>query len=234
MSLGWQSAPPVIALMARDMLAQQGVALVFVLALVGTVLLRYRASHSPSHRRKVRWAVFGAFISGIGGLLIWFLPVVVIGRPLSNANVLGLLSLPFPVTLAIAILRHHLFDIDVIINRALIYTVLTLTLALAYFASVVFLQALQSLVFHTEPNELVTVLSTLLIAALFAPLRSRIQTSIDRRFYRQKYDAIQTLQAFAVSLRDEVDLNQLSERLLDVVEETMQPERVSLWLKRTT
>jgi hypothetical protein len=134
------------------------------------------------------------------------------------------------VTLAIAITRYRLFDIEVIIRRTLVYSALTAVLAGVYFGSVLVLQGVMRGV-TGEGSPLVVVLSTLLIAALAAPLRRRVQAAIDRRFYRRKYDAAWTLAAFGASVRDETDLERLSERLRDVVEETMQPESVGLWLR---
>jgi hypothetical protein len=159
-------------------------------------------------------------------------PVELLGHPLIGVNELGILGLPVPATLAIAILRHQLFDIDVIINRALVYGILTGSLAALYFGSVVLLQQL----FHvlaSEPSDLVLVASTLTIAAVFTPLRRRVQTSVDRRFYRTKYDAAHVLAVFGEAVRDEVDLSALTAELLLVVEETMQPSHVSLWLRTT-
>jgi hypothetical protein len=135
-----------------------------------------------------------------------------------------------PLSVGVAVLRSGLFDIDVVINRALVYATLTAALVLVYVGGVVGLQRLLSPLLG-ESNQLAIVTSTLAIAALFSPLRRRIQTLIDRRFYRKKYDARKTLEAFSARLRDETNLEKLNVDLLSVVRETVQPEHVSLWLK---
>ena len=134
--------------------------------------------------------------------------------------------------LGFAILRFRLWDIDILINRTLVYLMLTISLALIYFGLVIGLGALVRLFTgQIAQSPVVIVVSTLAIAAFFQPLRRRIQAIIDRRFYRRKYDAAKTLEAFSVTLRTETDLDRLSEQLVAVVEETMQPAHVSLWLR---
>jgi hypothetical protein len=167
--------------------------------------------------------VVGTILVG-GVITIWSVNVSIV---VMNVALLGL-----PVFTGIAIVKHRLFDIDVVINRTLVYGSLTAMLALVYFGGVATTQALfRALTGQEQQPQLAIVISTLLIAALFNPLRRRIQSFIDRRFYRRKYDARKTLEAFSVKLRDETDLNALSDDLVGVVRETMQPAYVSLWLR---
>jgi hypothetical protein len=144
----------------------------------------------------------------------------------------ALLTLLFPLSIGMAMLRSRLWDIDILINRTLVYGSLTALLALLYFGLIFALQSLFQGLFK-QNNAVAIVVSTLVIYALFQPLRRRIQQIIDRRFYRRKYDAAKTLEAFSATLRNEVDLSQLREHLVAVVEETMQPTFVSLWLRPT-
>jgi hypothetical protein len=138
-----------------------------------------------------------------------------------------------PLSITIAVLRSHLFDIDVLINRTLVYGSLTVTLVALYFGGIVVLQRL-FVILTGEGSTLAVVASTLLIAALFNPLRGRIQSFIDKRFYRRKYDARKTLDAFSVKLRDETDLEAVNYDLVGVVAETLQPAHVGLWLRPET
>ncbi|MBI3536304.1 MAG: hypothetical protein HY070_01880, partial [Chloroflexi bacterium] len=137
----------------------------------------------------------------------------------------------FPLSLAIAILRYRLWEIDLLIRRTLIYGALTDALVLIYFSAVVVLQQIFRGV-SGQASDLTIILSTLAIAALFNPLRGRVQNAIDRAFYRRKYDAARVIAQFAQSARDEVELSMLSEKLVGVVNETMQPTSVSLWLRK--
>jgi hypothetical protein len=151
-------------------------------------------------------------------------------RAVGSLSDLVLASLP--VAAGIAVLRYRLYDIDLIINRTLVYGALTATLAAVYFGGVATTQTIfRALTGREEQPQLAIVVSTLVIAALFMPLRRRIQSFIDRRFYRTKYDARKTQEAFSAKLRDETDLDALNADLVGVVNETMQPAHVSLWLR---
>jgi hypothetical protein len=163
----------------------------------------------------------------LGGDTPFVLLVLKIGFTLS------MLLIPF--SIGVAVVRSHLFDIDVLINRTLVYGLLTAMLALVYFGGVTATQAIfRTLTGQEQQPQLAIVVSTLVIAALFNPLRWRIQSFIDRRFYRRKYDARKTLEAFSAKLRDETDLDALNAELVGVVRETMQPAHVFLWLRPDT
>lgn len=208
------------------------ITLAYLLLSLITIFRGYRASRDAVTRQKIRWVVFAGLVSGMGGILLWVLPTDILGSPIISTNMLGLLVVPFPLSIAIAILRHRLFDIDIIIHRTLVYSVLTGTLALVYFGSVLMLHFLLG-GFIGQTNDLAIVGSTLGIAALFQPLRRYIQIVIDRRFYRRKYDTARTLATFGAVMRNEVDLDDLSRQLVAVVQETMQPTQVSLWLHKS-
>jgi hypothetical protein len=155
-----------------------------------------------------------------------------ITNPILETFILVAQSLAFLVIgmgLAVAVLRYRLFDIDVIIRKTLIYAVLTIALALVYFGGVILLQSAFEAI-SGQQSPLAIVISTLLIAALFNPLRRRIQSLIDRRFYRNKYKAEQTLAEFAASARSETDLEALTTQVVGIVNKTMQPEQIGLWM----
>ena len=225
------TSPTMLDWLGRWIIANWLVALIFQSLTAYFIWDGYRSNHDPASRRKVHWLVFAFIFCGGIGLGLWFIPGVILGHPLIDANALGLSLLPFPVILAIAVLRYQLFDIDLIIRRTLQYSVLSGLLAIVYFGGVVVLQRIFTGLTGQGLNQLVTVVSTLAIAALFNPVRRWVQDVIDRRFYRKKYDAAKTLAAFAATCRDETDLDKLTARLVEVVDEAMQPENVSLWLK---
>ena len=164
----------------------------------------------------------------------WFaysLLLVVFAYPISPQVLLLPALTLLPIAVGIAILKYRLYDIDVIVNRTLVYGSLTALLALVYFGGVATVQAIfRALTGQEQQPQLAIVVSTLVIAALFTPLRRRIQSFIDRRFYRRKYDAAKTLEGFSAKLRDETDLDRLGDELVGVVKETMQPAHISLWL----
>jgi hypothetical protein len=250
----WPAAALTITALADPLLQKTGsritsgifssvlLAVFLVCLLVGVFaqVYRYRHISNPIERQQTKWVVFG--LTGLFFVvLIWSLFVEIApprpGYPRMLFNLVihtfafGLFML-FPVTVVISILRYRLWDIDLVIRRTLMYGMLTGLLAIVYFGSVLVTQTIfQIFTGRTENSQLTIVLSTLVIAALFNPLRRRVQMLINRRFYRQNYDAALTLAHFAATARDEVDLTNLTHELVRVVDKTMRPAHISLWLR---
>jgi hypothetical protein len=215
-------------------------ALVLALIFVASVslLLRLRRARGVE-RQQIKWFVTATMVVGSASILTYTIFEAIDTRWLELAGyalvLVGLLGMP--TTLGIAILRYKLYDLDVVINRTLVYGLLTTLLAAGYFGSIILLEGIGSLVFQVpfraltgQDTQLASVAATLAMAALFTPLRRRIQRFIDRRFYRRKYDARKTLETLSAKLREETDLDALSDDLVEAVRETMQPTHVSLWL----
>jgi hypothetical protein len=221
-----------------DVLGRLGAATVLVCCVLAVISVFVRLqSARGEERQQIKWFAYAAavllstfflglplaaVIGAIGGAWAELIPIVI-----------GVLAIPAAV--GVAMLRYRLYDIDRIINRTLVYGSLTLMLALVYFSGVTVTQALfQTLTGQERQPQLLVVASTLLIAALFTPLRRRIQSFIDRRFYRRKYNATKTLESFSAQMRNETDLEALSDDLVGVIRETMQPAHISLWLRPET
>ena len=205
----------------------------YVLGIVAAASLFARMRHARGvERQQLKWFTYATVVL-VGGAVLDFTISEATGlRWLGEIGfVLTMMGLAgLPIAIGIAVLRYYLYNIDRIINRTLVYGVLTTMLLAVYVADIVFLQRMFVLL-TGERSTLAVVASTLMIAALFTPLRRRIQGFIDRRFYRRKYDAAKTLEAFSAQLRDGTDLEALSDDLVGVVSETMQPAHVSLWLR---
>ena len=212
-----------------------------LLGTVGAQVYRFLRVSTPRERQQTKWVVFGFTIGIVGFVLFIIIGNILIPPQLLQSSVLstlfantvlyGLLLL-IPISIAIAILRSRLYDIDVVIHRTLVYGALSAILGTLYAGLIIGLESLAGLITGPGSQQPVAlVISTLAIFALFRPAQRRIQTTIDRRFYRRKYDAEKTLAAFSMTLRNEVELNQLREHLLAVINETMQPAHVSLWLR---
>jgi hypothetical protein len=217
-----------------------------ILASAASLVLRYRDSRGEV-RVQIKWIAFAASFMALlylgvmsTGIVVWLVSAPqapsdlgtrsLWGALLENAAVLSFAGVP--VAIGFAVLKYRLYAIDILINRTLVYGALTTTLALIYFSGVAMVQAIfRVLTGQVEQPQLAIVVSTLVIAALFNPLRRRIQAFVDRRFYRTKYDTRKTLEAFSTKLRDETDLDALNDDLVGVVKETMQPAHVSLWLR---
>jgi hypothetical protein len=236
--------PVGLTLLEGSFLAGEGGPLLYLSLVASTVLsassmvVRFRQAVGEE-RQQIKWFAFAAGFAALG----WVVNSLAYANDegtesllLVAAQLLLLLSLlGIPLAVGIAILKYRLYEIDLIINRTLVYGSLTATLALVYFGGVTATQAIfQTLTGQETQPQLLVVVSTLIIAALFNPLRRRIQSFIDRSFYRRRYDARKTLEAFSAKLRDQTDLEALSDDLVGVVRETMQPAHVSLWLRPDT
>ena len=211
-------------------------AFMYALVAVGASSMLARLRHAGRiERQQIKWFAYATAVAISGVILkntvfpavgvtwVWWVGLVL--------TTVGVVS--SPIAMGIAILRYRLYEIDIIINRTLVYGSLTATLVALYFVGIVVLQSL-FVVLIGEKSTLAVVASTLMIAALFTPFRRRIQSVVDRRFYRRKYDARKTLESFSTQLRNETDLGALSDDLVGVVRETMQPAHVSLWLRPET
>jgi hypothetical protein len=213
------------------------------LCLIGGQIYRYRRVATPVQRQQIKWGVYGLILTLLVNQLFWQ-PVVWIPALQARDSLYILLVGPdsllmitiLAISFGVAVLRYRLYEIDVLVNRALVYGSLTAILAAIYLGCVIGFQAVVNGMARTsgaDGSPLIIVVTTLLIAALFQPLRRRIQTTIDQRFYRHKYDAAKVLASFSTTLRQEVDLGALQEHLVTVVDETMQPSDITLWLRPT-
>jgi hypothetical protein len=216
---------------------QQLVLLLGLVAAASVVVGRRNAR--GVERQQIKWLLYAGaifFVGPIFQIAVSYILRVEGSWALWVGNLLGVVSgLSGPIAIGVAILRYRLYDIDILINRTIVYGTLTASLALVYLGGVAMTQAIfRAFTAQEQQPQLAVVVSTLVIAALFNPLRRRIQSFIDRRFYRRKYDAAKTLEAFSAKLRDETDLDALSDDLVRVVRETMQPAHVSLWLRPDT
>jgi hypothetical protein len=213
----------------------------FVITTIIWQVYRYRRVSTPVQRQQTKWAIAGLVAVLIANQLFWlpsgFTPLgQTLYMPVSFLFY-QLVILALPITFFIAIQRHRLYDIDTIINRTLVYGSVTVTLVAVYVGCIIGFQAISQSVLHAPggaDNPLTIVISTLLIAALFQPLRRRVQRAVDRHFYRTKYDARKAVEAFGVTLRQEVDLDSFSQHLLTVAQQTMEPAHLSLWLNDTS
>jgi hypothetical protein len=219
------------------MFGRLGTAVVLICLVVAviTVFVRFGSARGVE-RQQLKWVAYAAAVL-LGMLLFapaiaWFLP----GWVSFPFGIAGLCAIP--VAVGIAVLRYKLYDIDRLINRTLVYGLLTILLVAGYVTIIMALQGIGDLVFQApfraflgQKSTLATIAATLAMATLFNPLRRRLQSFIDSRFYRRKYDAVKTLEGFSARLRDETDLDALNDDLVGVVRETMQPAHVSLWLR---
>jgi hypothetical protein len=209
----------------------------FMASMVVVQAYRYRHVSDAILRQQTKWVVYGVSVTVID-VIVLKAPAFILLLLGQHNTLYDLVSGPsfilnlllFPLCVSIAILRYRLYDIDVLINRTLVYGLLTAALLLIYFVLVVAGQALVAKVVG-QNNDVVLVVSTLIVAALFQPLRRRVQMGVDRRFYRSKYDATQIMARLSVTLRQQVDLDELNAQVLTIVQETLQPASLSLWIR---
>jgi hypothetical protein len=222
--LGVESLPSFIKVVER-------VVNTLLFAAVISLFIRLRRARELE-RQQIKWFVYATALTICGGILTYPVSEAIGSQWLKWIGfvpfIVGVMAIP--ISMGIAILRYRLYEIDILINRTVVYGALTAILAMVYFGGIVLLQGV-FVALTGERSTLAVVASTLAIAALFIPMRRRVQGFVDRRFYRRKYDAAKTLEAFSVKLRDETDLDALSDDLMGVVRETMQPAHVSLWLR---
>lgn len=244
-----------ISLASWPVQVQVVVLVIFAVAGVFAQIYRYLTVSNPLQRQQAKWAAFGLSAAALGPFA-YFLPFVILPElnqeivpnilfqrmggsffalsqltQLFNSVIFNLLTLIFPVSFAIAILRYRLWDIDLLVNRALVYGVLSAIILILYLSIVLILELFLRNLTGENQSDLATVASTLAIALAFAPLRRRVQRWVDMRFYRRKYNTARTIEHFSQELRDEVELGMLCERLHQVVDYTMRPEHISLWLR---
>ncbi|HXZ05143.1 MAG TPA: hypothetical protein VEH81_09930 [Ktedonobacteraceae bacterium] len=201
------------------------------IACIFSVIVRFRRAKGDE-RLQLKWLAYGTILSLLILVVIMVLTFANVTTGFFSSLLFYLPVLIISISVGIAIMRYRLYNIDILINRTLVYGTLTVLLALIYFGLIFMLQSLvRVLTGQISQTPLVLVASTLLIYAIFRPLRNRIQQVIDRRFYRRKYDAAKVVEEFSATLRTELDLDQLQEHLISVVQETMQPAHVSLWLR---
>jgi hypothetical protein len=211
----------------------------FLLTAAVAQVYRYLRVSTATERQQTKWVIFGLALAAL--LFVVYIPVGFLGPAIqfdpvlgNLIPILGVVELLIPICIVMAVLRARLWDIDIIINRALVYGSVTGLLGALYAGLIIGLESLAQAITRQTFQPFVLVISTLVIATLFLPARRRLQAIIDRRFYRHKYDAESILASFSDTLRSQVDLPALSQRLVDVVQETMQPEQVSLWLRPST
>jgi hypothetical protein len=237
---GEPSTPNPFAIPALSRIALEPFLLIgigFLASGIAAQMVRFRQG-TPMERQQLKWLMYPTALFTAVAMLQALAPATGLAQiPVLMAFLdfsIGIIYLLFPIAIGIAILRYRLWDIDVIIRKTLVYAALTATLALVFFGGVALLQQVFGCITGIESSPIAIVLSTLAIAALFSPLHRRTQDFIDRRFYRSKYNAEQALEAFAALARSETDLEALTGKLMDLISETMQPEKISIWLSKTS
>lgn len=225
----WAAAPSVLEGLSASSRAVSVISIIYLLAALAIIVLQYRRSQPGPDRQRAKWALFGGSIAVVSGLVIGVIGPLVVGQTWIDVNIYGLTLLAFPVSMAIAMWRYHLFDVDVIIRKTFFYFVVTAILVVSYIGAIIFFEAFFRQ-FTRQNSRPAVALATAIIMLLFNPVRQRVQRAVDRIFYRTNYDTTQLLAHFAATARDEADLPKILNELEQVITSSLQPASIHVWL----
>ncbi len=225
----WAAAPSILEGLSASSRAVSVISVIYLLAALTIIVLQYQRSQPGPDRQRAKWALLGGSIAVISGLIIGVLGPILVGRTWIDVNFYGLTLLAFPISMAIAMWRYHLFDVDVIIRKSFFYFVVTAILVVSYIGAIIFFEAFFRQ-FTRQNSRPAVALATAIIMLLFNPVRQRVQRAVDRLFYRTNYDAAQLLAHFAATARDEADLPKILNELEQVITSSLQPASISVWL----
>lgn len=225
----WGSAPTVLAGLSASSSAVSVISIVYLLAALAIIIFQYRHSQPGPDRQRAKWALLGGSIAVLSGLVLGVIMPIAIGHTGLDVNLYGLTLLAFPISMTIAMWRYHLFDVDLILRKTFLYAVVTAILVMAYLGAIIFLEAFFRQ-FTRQNSRPAVALATAAIMLLFNPVRVRVQSSIDRLFYRTNYDPTQILAHFAATTRDEADLPKLLATLESTIDGSLQPASIRIWL----
>ena len=228
-SLFWVAAPSILDGLGASNRAVSVISVIYLLAALAVIILQYLRTAPGPDRQRAKWALFGGSIAVVSGLTIGVLGPIAVGQIWIDVNIYGLTLLAFPVSMAIAVWRYHLFDVDVIIRKSFFYFVVTAILVVSYIGAIIFFQAVFRQ-FTRQTSQPAVALATAIIMLLFNPVRQRVQRAVDRIFYRTNYDAAKMLAHFAATARDEADLPKILDELEQVITSSLQPASIHIWL----
>ena len=225
----WAAAPSILEGLSASSRAVSVISVIYLLAALAVIILQYRRSQPGPDRQRAKWALLGGSIAVVSGLTIGVIGPLVAGQTWIDVNFYGLTLLAFPVSMAIAMWRYHLFDVDVIIRKTFFYFVVTAILVVSYIGAIIFFEAFFRQ-FTRQNSRPAVALATAIIMLIFNPVRQRVQRAVDRIFYRTNYDAAQMLAHFAATSRDEADLPKLLSEIEQVITSSLQPASIHVWL----
>ncbi len=225
----WAAAPSILEGLSASSRAVSVISVIYLLAALAVIILQYLRSQPGPDRQRAKWALLGGSIAVVSGLTIGVIGPIVVGQTWIDVNFYGLTLLAFPVSMAIAMWRYHLFDVDVIIRKTFFYFVVTAILVVSYIGAIIFFEAFFRQ-FTRQNSRPAVALATAIIMLIFNPVRQRVQRAVDRIFYRTNYDAAQMLAHFAATSRDEADLPKLLSEIEQVITSSLQPASIHVWL----